>query len=82
MRLATRRVEVVLSEEGQTALRLAGVDLPEALLPMFFVDETDELGLWIRATRNDGLHSILIRWEYVLSLDLVPLEAKKIGVAS
>ena len=82
MKLVTRQVEVVLSDEGQTALRLAGFDFPEAVLPLFFVEDTDDLGMWVRATRNDGVHSVLIRWEFVLSLDLVPPEMKRIGVSS
>jgi hypothetical protein len=82
MKLVTRHVEVVLSDEGQTALRLAGLDFPEAVLPLFYVEDTDDLGMWVRAARNDGVHSVLIRWEFVLSLDLVPLEVKRIGVSS
>lgn len=82
MKLAGRHVEVVLSEEGQTALRLAGLEFPEAALPAFSVEDTDEIGMWVRVTREDGAHSLLIRWEFVLSLDLVPLEAKRIGLRS
>lgn len=80
MKLAERHVEVVLSEEGQTALRLAGLDYPETALAGFFVEDTDEMGMWVRVTRADGTHSLLIRWEFVLSLDLVPQEAKKVGL--
>lgn len=82
MKLAGRRVEVVLSEEGQSALRLAGLDFPEAALPVFFIEDTDELGMWVRVTREDGTHWLLVRWEFVLSVDVVPPEGKRIGLST
>ena len=45
MKLAGRDVEIVLSEQGQSALRLAGLELPETPVVGFFVDETDEMGM-------------------------------------
>ncbi len=81
MKLVTRQVEVVLSDEGQAALRLTGFDFPEAVLPLLYVEDSDDLGMWVRDARDDGVHSVLIRWEFVLSLDLVPPEVKRIGVS-
>jgi len=71
MKLAGRDVEIVLSEQGQSALRLAGLELPETPVVGFFVDETDEMGMWVRVTQADEMHSLLIRWEFVLSVDLM-----------
>lgn len=82
MKLAGRDVEVVLSEEGQGALRLAGLELPETPVVGFFVDETDEMGMWVRVTRADEVHSLLIRWEYVLSLDLLREKSRGIGLSA
>jgi len=61
MKLPGRQVEVVLSEEGQGALRLAGVEFPEAGLAGLLVEDTDEMGMWVRITRCDETHFLLIR---------------------
>jgi hypothetical protein len=82
MKLAGRDVEVVLSEEGQRALRLAGLELAETALASFVVEETDEMGIWVRVTRADEMHSLLIRWEYVLSLDLLREKRRGIGLSA
>jgi len=82
MKLAGRYVEVVLSGEGQTALRLAGLELPETALTGFFVEDTDEIGMWVRVIRGDETHFLLIRWEFVLSLDLPPKEPRRVGVST
>jgi hypothetical protein len=82
MKLAGRDVQVVLSEDGQSALRLAGLELPEATLTGFSVEETDEMGIWVRVTRDDEIHSLLIRWEFVLSLDLLREKRPGIGLSA
>lgn len=81
MKLAGRDVGIVLSEQGQSAVRLAGLELPETPAVGFFVDETDEMGMWVRVTRADEVHSLLIRWEYVLSVDLMR-QKRDIGLGS
>jgi hypothetical protein len=81
MKLAGREVEVVLSAEGQSALRLAGLELPETALTGFSVQETDEMGIWVRVTRADETRVLLLRWEFVLSLDLLP-EERTIGLSA
>jgi hypothetical protein len=82
MKLAGRDVEVVLSEDGQSALRLAGLELPETALAGFFVEDTDEMGMWVRITRADETHSLLIRWEFVLSVDLLRQKRRSIGLST
>jgi hypothetical protein len=82
MKLAGRDVQVVLSEDGQSALRLAGLELPETPLTGFSVEETDEMGIWVRVTRDDEIHSLLIRWEFVRSLDLLREKRRGIGLST
>jgi hypothetical protein len=82
MRLAEQHVAVVLSQEGQAALQLAGAEVTEIPLADFFVQETDDMGMWVRVNRNDGEHSLLVRWEFVLALDLRPDDARRIGLRS
>jgi len=53
-----------------------GVGTVEGSLPMFFVDETDDVGIWVRILREDAEHIFLVRWEYVLAVD-VPAGGKR-----
>jgi hypothetical protein len=82
MKLADKHVGVVLSQEGQAALQIAGVDLAEIPLADFLVEETDDMGMWVRVDREDGEHTLLVRWEFVLALDLPSEEARRIGLRS
>jgi hypothetical protein len=43
------------------------------------VDATDDLGLWVRIQREDGEHSVLIRCEDVLSIDVQVSKQKELG---
>lgn len=82
MKLAEKQVAVVLSQEGQAALQIAGLDVADVLVADFLVEETDEMGMWVRVGREDGDHTVLVRWEFVLLLDLRPEEARRIGLRS
>ena len=82
MKLAGRDVEVVLSGDGQNALRLAGLELPETALAGFSVQETDEMGIWVRVTRAGEIRLLLLRWEFVLSLDVLPEEERTTGLSA
>ncbi len=82
MNIAQRAVTAVLTDDGREVLKLAAIDLPESASVLFFVQDTDDLGLWIREPREDGQHLLLIRWEYVLTLDFPIGETKTIGLRS
>ena len=30
----------------------------------------EDMGVWIRIRREDGMHHILLRWEYIVSVEL------------
>jgi len=79
VKVAPREVVLFLSNEGQQALQLAGAYDEESPAAVFHVQETDELGLWVRVMREDGEQMLLVRWEYVLSLDFPVGEAKTLG---
>ncbi|PYV20776.1 MAG: hypothetical protein DMG24_21725 [Acidobacteria bacterium] len=42
-------------------------------------DETDDLGLWVKIEREGSEHLLLVRWEYVLSIDVEVTERKGLG---
>ena len=58
------------SEDGQEVLRLASVNFPASGLLTVPIEESEELGLWIRVAREDQLHLLLLRWEYIPTIDL------------
>ena len=80
MRVSGQTVTIILSDQGRRVLQLAAVTLPESPALLANVRDTDDLGIWINLTREDGEHIFLIRWEYVLSVDLVAGETKTVGL--
>jgi hypothetical protein len=44
------------------------------------VEDSDDIGMWIRVDREDGDHLLLIRWEYILSMDFVVGQPKALGM--
>jgi hypothetical protein len=80
MTLAQNSVAIFLSAEGRELMHLAALSIPERSVLMAYVQETNDLGLWIRVDREDGPHLLLVRWEYVVALDFPVGETKTIGL--
>ena len=80
MRLAERALTVLLSAEGRELLQLTAVPLPETPDVGFDVEDTDDMGLWVRVQRGDGEHLVLVRWEYVLSIDIPAGQMRSVGL--
>lgn len=80
MNVAQRRVAVILSDEGREVLGLAAVNLPDSPAVSVYVEDTDDLGVWVRTPREDGDHFLLVRWEYILSLDIPFGRIKAVGL--
>lgn len=78
MTIVQRSVSVMVSQEGQQVLNVS-VGLPPSDAYLFVVDESDDLGLWAKIEREDGLHHLLLRWEYILSVDIRAGEGKGLG---
>ena len=49
---------------------MAGTKLKEQSPLSAFVQESEDLGLWIRVPREDQIHSFLLFWHYVLAIDV------------
>ena len=77
MQVSQRTVTILLSPEAGEVLEFAGLDANGPYMQMYYVQDTDEMGLWVRVDRTDGGHLVFIRWEYVISMDLAagPLKA-------
>jgi hypothetical protein len=82
MKLNERDVALLLSEEGRAVMELSHVNLAEGGSFWVRVEEANDLGLWVRAQREDGDHILLIRWEYVLSVDFPAGGVKRAGIRS
>ena len=80
MRVGERTLALLLSEDGRKVLELAALNLAESSFLLVYVEESDDLGLWARVSREDGDHLILVRWEYVLAIDVPVGEPKSMGL--
>jgi len=77
MTVAQRTVGVLLSDDGKHVLRLADWAVPDEGAVLRYVQDVDDLGLWVRLQRADAEHILLVRWEYVLSLDFPAEEVRR-----
>ena len=59
---------------------LVGISVGDSAAAMLYVQDTDELGLWVRVERDDGPHLVLVLWDYVLSLDLKAGATRTVGL--
>ncbi len=80
MKLAGQTITVILTEDGKQVLKLASVGLPDSHTITVSVEESEDLGLWIRTPRADQMHFFLLRWDYVLAVDLPSGMGKLIGL--
>jgi hypothetical protein len=80
LRIAQGNVAILLSDEGHEVLQLAVPELSESRVISFYVQDTDDLGIWVRIRREDGNHVLLIRWEYVLTVDFPVGQTKTMGL--
>jgi hypothetical protein len=80
VKLAGQTAAILLAEGGRQILELAGVTLSESPMLSASVEESEDLGLWIRLQREDQMHLFLLRWEYILGVDVPSGLGKVIGL--
>ena len=80
MRISERDASVLLTEEGRSVLQRASIHLSESPFLEVKVEDGDDIGLWIRVRRENGDHLVLVRWEYVLSIDFEAGQQKVLGM--
>ena len=87
MKLAGRSAVFHLSEDGKSVLRLvlgdenfeiATANTREAIVTV--VEETDDLGVWIRLYRRPDSRYFLLRWEFILGVELLGGPGNEIGL--
>lgn len=79
MKLAGQTVAVILTEEGKAILGQAVTDLPDSSI-LVTVEETDDLGVWIRVAFDAQVHFLLIRWEFILLMDVTREQGRFVGL--
>jgi len=80
MTVAQKRVAFFLTEQGKEVLRKADCVVAEAGGLVLYVQDVDDYGLWVRVERPDADHIVLVRWEYVLTLDFLAEATKPVGL--
>jgi hypothetical protein len=80
MKLTGQQVVVFLSDDGVRVLEQASVDFSDGASISVFVEEAEELGLWIRVPRDGQLHLFLLQWGYIVGIDLPVAGGKLIGL--
>jgi hypothetical protein len=78
--ISQRTVTVFLDPDGQAVMGLAAVKKPVSAGLTAYIQDTDDIGIWARIDRADGEHIVLIRWDYVLSVDFTAGETKTVGL--
>jgi hypothetical protein len=80
MKLSRQSATVFIAADGEEVLKLVGVDLAEGSSLSIFIEESEDLGLWVRLPREDQVHLFLLRWEYILGIDLPSGLGKVVGL--
>jgi hypothetical protein len=80
VKIAGKAVAIILTEDGRQVIRLASASLPDTNLLLVDIAESEDLGLWIRIYRDQTLHYFLLRWEYILGIDLPAESGKLVGL--
>lgn len=80
MKLAGQAVKVLVADDGEQVLKIAGVSLPDSNLLSISIEESEDLGLWVHIPREDQMHLFLLRWEYILGIDVPSGLGKVVGL--
>jgi len=80
MTVAQKSVAVFLTDDGKEVLRQTKYTMPQMGGVVMYVQDVDDYGLWVRIKREDADHIVLVRWEYVLTLDFPAEAAKPVGI--
>jgi hypothetical protein len=78
--ISQRTVTVFMDQDGREVMGLAAIDMSESAGLPVYVQDTDDIGIWARIDRADGDHLVLIRWDYVLSVDFSAGQDKTVGL--
>jgi hypothetical protein len=78
LKIGERDITVLIDDTGREVLK--SLNLDDSPMQWLYVQDTDDMGIWVRIQREDGNHLVLIRWDFVLGLDFPAGETKTIGI--
>ena len=79
MRLAERAATFFLSEDGEEFFgRITGFEPPDVVT--VDVQEADDMGIWIQIQRESKPRVLLLRWEFILGIELPADSGNVIGL--
>lgn len=82
MRLAKQSAAVFVTADGRNVLAAASIHSLEAGPILVDIEESEDLGLWLRVLRETETHLFLLRWEYIEAIDLADPAARVTGLQS
>jgi hypothetical protein len=80
MKIDGQTAGVILTQEGRQILAPAAVNVPDNDRVLVSIEESEDLGLWIRVSREDQLTFFLLRWEYILGVELLSGRGRVVGL--
>jgi len=70
MKLTGGPATILITDDGREVLKAVGVALPESNLLVVDIQESEDLGVWLRLQREDQVHCFLLLWQFVLGIDV------------
>jgi hypothetical protein len=70
MNLARQAATILLTEEGREVIKLSGIASLESHLIPVLIQESEDLGLWLRFEQEDSAHLLLLLWQFILAIDM------------
>jgi hypothetical protein len=71
MKIAESDASILLSDDGRANLSTVEVEVDSLSWIDVDVVESEDLGLWIRVERDSKPGLLLVRWEYILAVEVI-----------
>lgn len=82
MRISEANASVLLSDDGRAILATVDIFVESMCWLEIDVVESEDLGLWIRVDRAGKMHFLLLRWDFILAIDVKEQTRRAVGLKS
>ncbi len=79
MKLTGRNTAFFLTEEGQAFFQMVTREGPWVSVSAD-VEETDDVGIWLRMERSGSPRFLLLRWEFILGIEVQDEKVRAFGL--